>query len=89
MKVELRGTIRASLGVGSIEVEVPTDGVALSEVLESLAGSHPRAARYLRGDASGHAVLRPVHNGDVVRAGEDPVVRPGDTLLLMHGVAGG
>ena len=89
MRVELRGTIRASLGVPFVEVDIPANGVPLSQVLESVVRLHPRAQRYLRRDGSGHAVLRPVHNGSVVTAGEDPVVRPADTVWLMHGVAGG
>lgn len=88
MNVELRGTIRASLGVPSVEVYIPAGGVPLSRVLESVARSQPRAARYLGGSA-GPAVLRAVHNGSVVTAGEDPLVRPRDSLWLMHGVAGG
>lgn len=88
MNVELRGSIRASLGVRAVEIEVPADGVPLSHVLDSVARSHPRAARYLRDDA-GPAVLRVVHNGSVVVAGEDPVVGPHDSLWLMHAVAGG
>lgn len=88
MKVALRGTIRASLGLAGVDVEVPPDGLPLSAVLESLADAHPRARAYL-GAGSGQAVLRPVHNGTVVPRGADPLVRPEDTLLLIHAVAGG
>lgn len=88
MRVELRGTIRAALGVGSVDVEVPPDGVSLSAVLVSLAAAYPRARAYLDA-ASGRAVLRPVHNGTVVPPGADPLVRPEDSLLLIHAVAGG
>jgi hypothetical protein len=88
MNLELRGTISASLGTSSLDVEVPLAGVPLSDLLGSVARKHPRARRYLQQDG-GSAVLRAVHNGTVVAAGEDPLVRPQDSLLLMHAVAGG
>ena len=88
MKIELRGTIRAALGTSAIQVEVPADGLALSELLRSAAVRYPRARPYLR-TAAGSAVLRVVVNGAVVPADGDPVVRPDDDVLLMHAVAGG
>lgn len=89
MNVELRGTIRASLGTAALEVEVAAGGVPLSRLLETLARAHPRARRYLDGSSGGGAVLRAVHNGTVVATAEDPLIRPEDSLLLMHAVAGG
>ena len=88
MKVELRGTLRASLGVSSVDVDLATGGAPLSDVLASLARAQPRVARYLQDGGAG-ARLRVVHNGGVVLAGEDPVVRPDDSLWLLHAVAGG
>jgi molybdopterin converting factor small subunit len=88
MKVELRGTIRASLGTSAVEVEVPAAGVPLSQLLECVARAYPRARRYLRDSPDG-AVLRVFHNGSVAAVGDDPLVRPEDSVLLMHAVAGG
>jgi hypothetical protein len=34
-------------------------------------------------------VLRAVHNGAAVTTGEDPLILPQDSLLLMHAIAGG
>ena len=91
MRVELRGTIRASLGAAGVDVDVPPHGIPLSAVLESLADAHPRARAYLTGSGapSGQAVLRPVLNGTVVPRDADPLVRPQDSLMLIHAVAGG
>lgn len=88
MNVEVRGTIRAALGTAALEVEVPEDGVPLSRLLDSVAHANPRAGKYLQG-RSGEAVLRIVHNGSVVPIRADPLVRPEDSLLLLHAVAGG
>jgi hypothetical protein len=88
MKVELRGTIKASLGIADVDVEVPAGGVPLSRLLELVVEARPRAAAYLRG-GPGQAVLRPVHNDTVVPPGADPLIRPEDSLLLIHAVAGG
>jgi molybdopterin converting factor small subunit len=88
VRVELRGTIRVVLGTPSLELPVPAGGVPLSELLNAIAEANPRAHTYLaRG--SGQATLRPVHNGTVVRAGDDPLVQADDELLLIHAVAGG
>ena len=88
MKIELRGTIRAVLGTSTIQIEVPADGVPLSDLLHSAAVRYPRARPYLSGDG-GTAVLRVIVNGAVVPADGDPWVRPEDDVLLMHAVAGG
>jgi sulfur carrier protein ThiS len=88
VRIQLRGTIGAALGVSAVEVEVPGPGIPLSELLGSVAGAHPRARRYLVGD-QGPAVLRVIHNGSVVPPAEDPVIRPDDDILLMHAIAGG
>jgi molybdopterin converting factor small subunit len=90
VKIGLRGTIGAALGTSAVEVEVPGRGIPLSELLESLAGAHPRARAYLApAGGGGSAVLRVIHNGSVVPPAEDPVIRPDDDVLLMHAVAGG
>lgn len=89
MKVELRGSIKVSLGIDNVEVEMPAGGVPLSRVLEAVAETNPRATPYLRREGSGQAVLRVVHNGTVVPTDDDPLVQPEDSLLLMHAVAGG
>ncbi|MGZ8647096.1 MAG: MoaD/ThiS family protein [Solirubrobacteraceae bacterium] len=88
MRVELRGTIRAALGATALEVDVPASGVPLSHLLDAIAAANPRARTYL-GPRPGQAVLRPVHNGTLVPAGEDPLVQAHDRLLLIHAVAGG
>lgn len=89
MRVELRGTIRASLGADALEVELPTAAVPLGDLLRSLAAANPRAARYLGEPAASGAALRVVHNGVALSSGNDPLVREGDSLLLLHAVAGG
>ena len=88
MRVELRGTIRAALGTTALEVDVPSGGVPLSQLLDAVATANPRARTYL-GPMSGEAVLRPVHNGTLVPPGEDPLVQADDQVLLIHAVAGG
>jgi hypothetical protein len=88
MKVELRGTISAALGTAALDVQVPESGVPLSRLLESLARANPRASKYLQPGPAG-AVLRAVHNGNVVPPSDDPLVLPDDSLLLLHAVAGG
>lgn len=89
MKIELRGSVKVALGIDEVEVEIPADGLLLSRVLGSVAETNPRATPYLRGEGPGQAVLRVVHNGTVVPTGDDPLVQPEDSLLLMHAVAGG
>jgi hypothetical protein len=88
VNVELRGTIRTSLATSTVEVPVPAAGLALSELLNLIVAAHPRAARYLQGE-TGAAALRVVHNGTAVRIGEDPLIRPEDSLLLIHAISGG
>ena len=88
MRVELRGTIRAALGTSELDLDVPAGGIPLSRLLDEIAAAHPRARPYL-GPSTGNSVLRPVHNGTVVPAGEDPLVCPHDQPLLIHAVAGG
>ncbi len=88
MRVELRGTIRAALGSAELEIAVSPDGVPLSELLHALARDNPRARPYLS-DRRGQATLRVVHNGAALTFGDDPLVREGDKLLLLHAVAGG
>ena len=88
MRVELRGTISASLGVRACELALPEAGLRLGKLLEALAVSRPRASRYLAGEA-GSAVLRVVHNGLVLESGDDPLIQEGDSLLLLQAVAGG
>lgn len=88
MRVELRGTIRVALGSDGLEIAVPTGGVPLSSLLQELARDNPRARPYL-GDRRGQATMRVVHNGAAITFGDDPLVREGDRLLLLHAVAGG
>jgi len=88
VNLQLRGTIGAALRATSLDLELPDDGVPLSALLDQVAREHPRARRYLRGDA-GPAVVRVIHNGRAVAAGEDPLIRPSDSVLLMHALAGG
>ncbi|HEX8918299.1 MAG TPA: MoaD/ThiS family protein [Chloroflexota bacterium] len=88
MKVELRGTLRVVLGADAIELDLPPEGVPLSQVFARLAEEDPRAGRALL--ATGHgSVLRTVHNDTMVERDEDPVVREGDRLLLLVATAGG
>jgi len=89
VRIELRGTIRASLGSDGVEVELPAGGVPLSDLLRSLGTANPRAARYLVGPGRSGAALRIVLNGAVLVPGDDPFVRESDSLLLLHAVAGG
>lgn len=88
MKVDLRGTISASLGIRDLEIPVPDAGLPLGKLLEALAISHPRAARYLT-EQPASATLRVVHNGSIVDAGTNPIVHEQDSLLLIQAVAGG
>jgi molybdopterin converting factor small subunit len=88
VRVELRGTIRAALGRSGVEIVAPAGGLPLSEVLDELVRVHPRAAAYLA-PARSAAVLRVVHNGVALDSGDNPIVREGDDLLLLHAVAGG
>jgi hypothetical protein len=88
VNVELRGTIRASLGTSTVEIPVPAAGLPLSELLNLIVDEHPRARAYLRGQ-TGAAALRAVHNGIAVRSGGDPLILPEDDLLLIHAISGG
>lgn len=88
MNVGLIGMIRAALGTSTLEVPVPAGGLLLSDLLKLIADEHPRARRYLQQDAGG-AYLRVVRNGTSVTAGEDPLILPRDTLLLIHAISGG
>ena len=88
MNIELRGTIRASLGTSTLEIPVPDAGLPLSQLLELIAHKHPRTRRYLQQDP-GAAFLRAVHNGTSVSAGDDPPILPQDSLLLIHAISGG
>jgi molybdopterin converting factor small subunit len=88
VKIELRGTLRVVLGADTIEVDVPTGGLPLSQVVACLIESDPRAERALL--ATGHSsVLRTVHNDILVGGDEDPMVREGDRVLLLVATAGG
>lgn len=87
MKVELRGTISASLGVRAFELELPEAGLPLGQLLETLAVAHPRASRYLAGEPTPR--LRIVLNGSMLEPNENPIIHGEDSLLLIQAVAGG
>lgn len=88
MQVQLRGSLRATLGTGSVELDVPPEGCPLSTMLSRFAAGDPRARHALQ--RAGHGeVLRVVHNGVVVEAGEDPRIAPEDSVLLLVAMQGG
>lgn len=88
MKIELRGTLRAALGAGAMDLDVPREGLPLSQVLARLTEQSPRAARVIRAPGSGR-VLRAVHNDVMVERMENPLIQEGDRLLLLVATAGG
>jgi hypothetical protein len=87
LEIQLRGTIRAAVGTGAIEIDVPPEGLPLSAVLSHLAAINPRARLVLEG--AGHDVLRVVRNGILVDRAEEPWISPGDSLLLLMAMQGG
>lgn len=87
MRVELRGTISASLGLRAFELELPEAGLPLGQLLETLAVAHPRASRYLAGEPA--PTLRIVLNESMLEPNENPIIHEEDCLLLIQAVAGG
>ena len=88
MQIELRGTIRAALGSGSVELEVPAAGCSLSSILEKLSESSPRLGAALTQLRPGYT-LRAVVNGVAVNRADDPVLHEADTVLLLVAMQGG
>jgi molybdopterin converting factor small subunit len=88
VKIQVRGGLRAALGTGAVEIDVPPEGLALSDVLARVAATGPRAQHALAGVERGQ-VLRVVHNGTVLDRGGDPWVAQTDSVLLLVAVQGG
>ena len=88
MEIQVRGGLRAALGRGTVEVDVPPEGLPLSAVLAQVAATDPRARRALAGVQRGQ-VLRVVRNGTLLNGIDDPWITQGDELLLLVAVQGG
>lgn len=88
MKIQVRGGLRAALGTGTVEIDVPPEGLPLPEVLERVAATGPRARHALQGVNRGQ-VLRVVCNGTLLDTVDHSWVKGTDSLLLLVAVQGG